>query len=130
MSLSHHIYASMMGQYLLIVYQEDLMIRYDGTVRNSAGEVVQFLYGDDGMDGTGVEAQKLDHLKMDDAQVERTYKISLDDMDVRPDWIHPESWEVLQTEEEARAIVRSEFEVLSCLGFLENGDYCNRRFFV
>lgn len=88
------------------------MIRYDGTVRNSAGEVVQFLYGDDGMDGTGVEAQKLDHLKMDDAQVERTYKISLDDMDMRPDWIHPDAWEVLQTDEEARAVVRSEFEVL------------------
>jgi len=29
---------------------EDLSIRYDGTVRNSYGQVVQFRYGDDGLD--------------------------------------------------------------------------------
>ena len=37
---------------------------YDGTVRNSAGDVVQFLYGEDGMDGVRVEGQALDHLKV------------------------------------------------------------------
>lgn len=31
--------------------------RYDGTVRNSAGDVVQFLYGEDGMDGVRIESQ-------------------------------------------------------------------------
>lgn len=31
--------------------------RYDGTVRNSAGDVVQFLYGEDGMDGVRIEGQ-------------------------------------------------------------------------
>ncbi len=31
--------------------------RYDGTVRNSSGGVVQFLYGEDGMDGVRVEEQ-------------------------------------------------------------------------
>lgn len=33
------------------------MRRYDGTVRNSAGDVVQFLYGEDGMDGVRIEGQ-------------------------------------------------------------------------
>lgn len=37
--------------------------RYDGTVRNSAGEVVQFLYGEDGMDGVRIEKQFMVHLK-------------------------------------------------------------------
>lgn len=32
-------------------------IRYDGTVRNSAGDVVQFLYGEDGMDAVRIEGQ-------------------------------------------------------------------------
>jgi DNA-directed RNA polymerase II subunit RPB1 len=27
---------------------EDLMVRYDGTVRNSSNEILQFLYGEDG----------------------------------------------------------------------------------
>lgn len=31
--------------------------RYDGTVRNSAGDVVQFLYGEDGMDAVRIEEQ-------------------------------------------------------------------------
>lgn len=38
--------------------------RYDGTVRNSAGEVVQFLYGEDGMDGVRVEEQHIKGLKV------------------------------------------------------------------
>ena len=38
--------------------------RYDGTVRTANGSVVQFLYGEDGMDGTAIEAQKLDALRM------------------------------------------------------------------
>ena len=31
--------------------------RYDGTVRNSSGDVMQFVYGEDGMDGSRVESQ-------------------------------------------------------------------------
>lgn len=44
---------------------EDLIIRYDGTVRTAVGSIVQFLYGEDGMDGTRIEGQSLDHLKLD-----------------------------------------------------------------
>lgn len=39
--------------------------RYDGTVRTAIGSIVQFLYGEDGMDGTRIEGQGLDHLNMD-----------------------------------------------------------------
>ncbi|KAI9347609.1 DNA-directed RNA polymerase II largest subunit [Obelidium mucronatum] len=35
----------------LVKALEDVMAKYDGTVRNSAGQVVQFCYGEDGMDG-------------------------------------------------------------------------------
>ena len=37
--------------------------RYDGTVRNACGEVMQFLYGEDGMEGTSIESQRMDFLK-------------------------------------------------------------------
>jgi DNA-directed RNA polymerase II subunit RPB1 len=33
-----------------ITFVEDIMVKYDGTVRNSLGDVIQFLYGEDGMD--------------------------------------------------------------------------------
>lgn len=49
----------------LVKAMEDLIIRYDGTVRTSIGSIVQFLYGEDGMDGVRIEGQSLDHLKMD-----------------------------------------------------------------
>lgn len=42
--------------------------RYDGTVRNSGDNVIQFLYGEDGMDGTAIESQKLAMHTMDDSK--------------------------------------------------------------
>jgi DNA-directed RNA polymerase II subunit RPB1 len=41
----------------LVKAMEDLKVGYDGTVRNSNGDVVQFLYGEDGMDGAAMEKQ-------------------------------------------------------------------------
>ena len=43
----------------LVKAMEDVMVRYDGTVRNAQGEVLQFLYGEDGMDGRWIEKQSL-----------------------------------------------------------------------
>ena len=36
---------------------------YDGTVRNAVGEVMQFLYGEDGMEGTAIEGQRMEFLR-------------------------------------------------------------------
>lgn len=41
----------------LVKAMEDLKIGYDSTVRNSNGDIVQFLYGEDGMDGASMERQ-------------------------------------------------------------------------
>lgn len=41
----------------LIKGLEDLKVEYDLTVRNNRGKIVQFAYGDDGIDSTRVEAQ-------------------------------------------------------------------------
>lgn len=49
----------------LVKAMEDLIIRYDGTVRTAVGAIVQFLYGEDGMDGVRIEGQNMDHLKLD-----------------------------------------------------------------
>ena len=62
----------------LIKAMEDIMLRYDGTVRNSCGQVVQFLYGEDGMDGTSVEGQKLRCVKLRKHQMEAQFKVDLD----------------------------------------------------
>ena len=52
----------------LIKAMEDLMIQYDRTVRNSVGDVIQFLYGEDGMDGILIEGQAMDDLRLTPAK--------------------------------------------------------------
>lgn len=61
----------------LVKAMEDVMICYDGTVRNSAGDVLQMLYGEDGLDGAAMERQTLDLLKLSKIAFKKTYKIDL-----------------------------------------------------
>ncbi len=48
----------------LVKAMETVMARYDGTLRNSDGYVMQFLYGEDGLDGQRIEKQKFDTYKL------------------------------------------------------------------
>ena len=43
----------------LVKGMEDLTVNYDFSVRSSSGTIVQFVYGNDGMDGAKVESQSL-----------------------------------------------------------------------
>ena len=43
--------------------------RYDNTVRNATGDVIQFLYGEDGMDGAAIEGQHLASLRLNEAKL-------------------------------------------------------------
>lgn len=57
---------------------EDVGVRYDGTVRNCVGDVLQFVYGEDGMDGGRVEKQPLDTVSMSDADIRRKFQWQVD----------------------------------------------------
>jgi DNA-directed RNA polymerase II subunit RPB1 len=48
---------------------EDVMVKYDGTVRNSMEHIIQFLYGEDGMAGEKLEGMKIPLLDMDDKKL-------------------------------------------------------------
>jgi len=41
----------------LMKAMEDLSVKYDGSCRNSCGDLVQFMYGDDGLDPTDLDDQ-------------------------------------------------------------------------
>jgi len=58
----------------LIKAMEDVMVKYDGTVRTSREQIIQFLYGEDGLAGEHIEDMKIDLLKMDNATVEKNHK--------------------------------------------------------
>ena len=61
----------------LVKALEDVMAKYDGTVRNSLGDVVQFVYGEDGLDGQHIELQKVDIITTKDADFERKFRVDL-----------------------------------------------------
>ncbi|RKF71986.1 DNA-directed RNA polymerase II subunit rpb1 [Golovinomyces cichoracearum] len=63
----------------LVKALEDVMAKYDGTVRNSLGDIVQFVYGEDGLDGVHIEKQKVDHINMDDKKFAERYRLDVMD---------------------------------------------------
>lgn len=52
---------------------EDVSVAHDGTVRNANNRVVQFIYGDDGMDGACFEWQQVPLLAMSNRDIQRTF---------------------------------------------------------
>jgi DNA-directed RNA polymerase beta' subunit len=57
----------------LIKALEDISVKYDGTVRNSRNNVVQFLYGEDGFDGTAIENQVFPTMMLSDEEFRQRY---------------------------------------------------------
>jgi DNA-directed RNA polymerase II subunit RPB1 len=63
----------------LVKALEDVSARYDGTVRNSLGDIIQFVYGEDGLDGIHIEKQLVDQLVISDAKFEQWYRLDVMD---------------------------------------------------
>ncbi|KAF3333639.1 DNA-directed RNA polymerase II subunit 1-like protein [Carex littledalei] len=96
----------------LVKAMEDIMVKYDGTVRNSLGDVIQFLYGEDGMDAVWIESQKLDSLKMKKSAFDNVYKYEFDDESWNPSYMLPEHVEDLRTIREFRNVFDAEVQKL------------------
>ena len=101
----------------LVKALEDIMVRYDGTVRNSRGDIVQFLYGEDGMDAAFVENQKFDNLTLNTKKFEDMFKFKLDDLDFgyhrgKP-YLEPSVISKVSHDIQARDLFREEFEQLA-----------------
>jgi DNA-directed RNA polymerase II subunit RPB1 len=61
----------------LVKALEEATVRYDGTVRDSHGNVIQFLYGEDGLDGAYIEKQSVDVLYLSDAQLRDRFYVDV-----------------------------------------------------
>jgi len=59
----------------LIKALEDLMVNYDMTIRNNKNKIVQFRYGDDGIDTTKVEDQEIPIVEMSSQDIYNHYLI-------------------------------------------------------
>ncbi|KAJ2501612.1 DNA-directed RNA polymerase II core subunit rpo21 [Coemansia sp. RSA 1972] len=63
----------------LIKALEDIMCQYDGSIRNSQGQIIQFVYGEDGMDGCSIEKQHILSLRPSHAAFERMFRVNVMD---------------------------------------------------
>lgn len=108
----------------LVKALEDVMVKYDGTVRNSVGDIVQLVYGEDGLDAVCIEKQEVDIVACSDQKFEEMVRMDVlssdprlslpkgrlevaDDIrgDVEVNALFDEEWQHLQ---EARATLREE----------------------
>src|SRR5271156_6180600 len=96
----------------LVKALEDVMAKYDGTVRNSLGDIVQFVYGEDGLDGTAVENQYIDTIPMSEAEFIRRYKIDVMDpaLSIKPHLL--EAGNQIAGNIEVQKVLDEEFEQL------------------
>ena len=63
----------------LIKAMEDCKIYYDQTVRNATGAIVQYLYGEDGMDGTKIENQYIAYIGLNLIEIDFAYHLRQED---------------------------------------------------
>ena len=60
----------------LVKAMEDAKIYYDNTVRNSSGTIIQYIYGEDGMDGCKIENQFIPTIEMSFMKLEEEFNLT------------------------------------------------------
>ncbi|ROT39993.1 RNA polymerase Rpb1 [Sodiomyces alkalinus F11] len=96
----------------LVKALEDVSVKYDGTVRNSLGDVIQFLYGEDGLDAMCIEKQRMDFITVSTKKFDQRYRLDVMDHN-RPgelDWL--EYGNELVGDIEVQHLLDQEYEAL------------------
>ncbi|TEB32500.1 beta and beta-prime subunits of DNA dependent RNA-polymerase [Coprinellus micaceus] len=63
----------------LVKALEDVMVCYDGTVHSSLGDFIQFVYGEDSMDGAFSEKQSIETFTLHNAEFQHKYRVDVTD---------------------------------------------------
>jgi len=101
----------------LVKAMETVMARYDGTLRTSGGQVVQFLYGEDGMDAVWIERQDFDSLTLAKSEFEDRYFMDTSDPDFGYDrqgvpFMEPEVIQKCRDDVNLQTLLKQELETL------------------
>jgi DNA-directed RNA polymerase II subunit RPB1 len=96
----------------LMKAMEDIRIEYDGTVRNSLGDVMQFLYGDDAADGAMLEVQELRLVRASNQEMEALFRLDVYDRDFGLGYIEPDLIDAVRTDPEVALELEEEYQQL------------------
>lgn len=89
----------------LVKALEEVMIKYDSTVRNSLGDILQFTYGEDGLDAMFIEDQKLQIIAASHEQFEKKYRLEVVESNT------PKSWHLSSNDLEIYNDIRGDTQV-------------------
>lgn len=59
---------------------EDMHVAYDGTVRNNQGQIIQYRYGEDGVDSICVESQPIDLALLSMEEIYKRYALNIEEL--------------------------------------------------
>ena len=63
----------------LVKAMEDSKIHYDNTVRTAIGSIIQYIYGEDGMNGCKIEVQVINTIEKDTLEINQEYHLKSTD---------------------------------------------------
>jgi DNA-directed RNA polymerase II subunit RPB1 len=108
----------------LVKALEDVSVKYDGTVRNSLGDIIEFVYGEDGLDGQHIEEQTVDFITPSNAKFEDTYRVDVTDTSSRfflgPDMLEQSS--EIKGDSEVQKLLDEEFSKMEEARVFLRGD--------
>lgn len=85
----------------LVKAMEDCKVNFDGSVRNASGAIVQFLYGDDGMDACKVESQPVPYYDHEIEKMLYDYQFT-DDLKLETTFLDPKLASALKADKSWR----------------------------
>ena len=96
----------------LCKFMESHCVMYDGTVRNSLNEVIQFIYGGDGLDPVGIETMKISLVSMSRAKFEQTYRFDTSPTSFGQGYMNTDVIEEFMSRTDRNQILENEIQML------------------
>lgn len=96
----------------LVKAMEDVSVQYDGTVRRATGDVVQFLYGEDAIDGCFVEEQPFESFTISNEKFKDMYFMDTEAGNFGQGYLTPDIADRVRSSTEILAAIEEEFEQL------------------
>ena len=96
----------------LIKALEDLSVKYGGTVRNGVNNIVQFAYGDDGIDPCKLNKQELKLIEYSNEEMAKKYLITEESMTLLKNIMTADSYKEMTSQKDYINHLRADYELV------------------
>jgi DNA-directed RNA polymerase beta' subunit len=96
----------------LIKALEDLSVKYGGTVRNGVNNIVQFAYGDDGIDPCKLNKQELKLIEYSNDEMTKKYLITEESMTLLKNIMTADSYKEMTSQKDYINHLRADYELI------------------